>query len=182
MNVRQTPARYHPLSIALHWTMLVLFVAVYASMELRGFFAKGTAPREAMKNLHFMLGLLVFTLTWLRLALRALQPAPAILPTLPRWQAQASSLMHLALYALKIAMPLLGWLTLSAAGKPVPFFGLTLPALIGPDKALAGQFKEVHEAIATLGYFLIGGHAVAGLYHHYIQRDNTLVRMLPRRG
>ena len=47
--------------------------------------------------------------------------------------------MHLALYLLMIGMPLAGWLILSAAGKPIPFFGLELPALIGPNKELAGQ-------------------------------------------
>ena len=42
--------------------------------------------------------------------------------------------MHLALYALMIGLPLLGWLTLSAAGKPIPFFSLELPALIGATR------------------------------------------------
>ncbi|WP_370300565.1 cytochrome b/b6 domain-containing protein, partial [Rheinheimera baltica] len=31
----------------------------------------------------------------------------------------------------------------------------------------------------TLGYVLIGVHAVAALFHHYILRDTTLSRMLP---
>jgi len=35
--------------------------------------------------------------------------------------------------------------------------------------------------VGTTGYFLIGLHAVAALYHHYIKRDNTLTRMLPER-
>lgn len=182
MNLQTTPSRYHPLSIAMHWVMLILFVGVYASIELRVLFDKGTEPREAMKSLHFMLGLLVFGLTWLRLAARAMHPTPAVQPALPKWQAQAAAAAHLALYAIMIGMPLMGWLALSAAGKPVPFFGLTLPALIGPDKLLAGQIKEVHEVVGTAGYFLIGLHAVAALFHHYIQRDNTLRRMLPQRG
>ncbi|MNP75825.1 hypothetical protein D3C76_1729480 [compost metagenome] len=81
-----------------------------------------------------------------------------------------------------IGAPLAGWLILSAAGKPIPFFGLELPALIGPDKELAGQIKELHELAGTAGYWLIGLHAVAALFHHYVSRDNTLVRMLPGRG
>ena len=28
-----------------------------------------------------------------------------------------------------------------------------------------------------MGYFLIGAHAAAALFHHYIQGDNTLRRM-----
>jgi superoxide oxidase len=70
---------------------------------------------------------------------------------------------------------------LSASGKPIPFFGLELPALLGPDKALAGDIKEVHETVAVLGYWLIGLHAAAALFHHYVRRDDVLRRMLPQR-
>jgi cytochrome b561 len=33
-----------------------------------------------------------------------------------------------------------------------------------------------------VGYFLLGLHAAAALFHHYVLKDNTLVRMLPRKG
>jgi cytochrome b561 len=35
--------------------------------------------------------------------------------------------------------------------------------------------------LGSAGYWLIGLHAAAGLFHHYWVRDNTLVRMLPKR-
>jgi cytochrome b561 len=179
MNTENKTNRYHGASIALHWLMLVLFIGIYASIELRVLFEKGTPTREAMKSLHFMLGLLMFTLVWVRIALRFKYPAPAIQPPLSKAQDATAKLVHLGLYGLMIAMPLAGWLLLSAAGKPIPFFGLELPALIGPNKELADQIKEVHEFVGTAGYFLIGAHAAAALFHHYIQRDNTLLRMLP---
>ena len=177
MTLTKTSDRYHRFSIVLHWAMLILFVAVYASMELRELFDKGSAPREAMKSFHFMLGLLVLGLVWLRIALRLKYPAPPIQPEPSAMQEKAAKLVHLMLYAFMIGMPIAGWLVLSAAGKPIPFFGLELPALIGPNTELAGQIKEVHEAIATLGYVLIGAHAAAALYHHYFMRDNTMLRM-----
>jgi cytochrome b561 len=76
----------------------------------------------------------------------------------------------------------LGWLVLSAAGKPIPFFGLELPALIAPNEELAKELKELHETVGTLGYWLIGLHAVAALFHHYVLKDNTLLSMLPKRS
>jgi cytochrome b561 len=81
-----------------------------------------------------------------------------------------------------IGMPLAGWLILSAEGKPIPFFGLQLPALVSENKGLADTIKEIHETGGTIGYYLIGLHAAAGLFHHYVKRDNTLIRMLPRRS
>jgi cytochrome b561 len=130
-----------------------------------------------------MLGLGVLLLVALRLAIRLVAgAAPLIRPAPPLWQQRLAALMHLALYAFLVAMPLLGWLTLSASGKPIPFFGLQLPALVGTDKALAGSLKEIHETIGTIGYYLVGLHAAAALAHHYLKRDDTLLRMLPRRG
>lgn len=177
--MQQRVHKYPSLLIGLHWFMLLLLVAVYTTIELRGIFPKGTAERNAMKLWHFMLGLSVFALVLLRLVARMRGAAPAITPTPPKWQTGLAHAMHAALYLLMLAMPLLGWLILSAEGKPIPFFGLELPALIGANEELAKQIQEIHETIGTLGYLLIGAHALAGLYHHYIVRDNTLRRMSP---
>lgn len=182
MNWKNTSSRYGSLSIGIHWLILLLFIAVYASINLRELYPKGSDPREALKTWHFMLGMLVFVFVWLRLAARASGPTPLIQPAQPGWQELSAKLMHLALYIVMIGMPLSGWLLLSASGKPIPFFGLQLPALIGESKVLAAQIKEIHELAGTTGYYLIGLHAAAALYHHYIKRDNTLTRMLPGRN
>lgn len=181
MDFKNTTDRYGSLSIAMHWLMLLLLVAVYAAIEVREFYPKGSDPREALKQWHFMLGLSVFVLIWLRLALRLWGPTPRIRPAVGIWQHRAAVFMHVALYLFMVVMPLLGWVVLSAKGRVIPFFGLELPALIGPDKGLADQLEEIHGTIGTAGYYLIGLHAVAALFHHYILRDNTLRRMLPQR-
>ena len=111
-----------------------------------------------------MLGMMVFVLVWVRLVARQLAPSPRIEPATPAWQALLAKLVHMALYLLMIGLPLLGWLMLSAAGKPIPFFGLQLPALIGENKELAKQLKEIHEVAATAGYYLIGVRAAAALH------------------
>lgn len=171
--------RYGALTVGLHWLMLLLIAAVYACIELRELFPKGSVPREALKAWHFMLGLTIFALVGLRLVARFLTAAPAIQPAPSPLHRQLATLMHALLYGLMIGMTIMGWLLLSAAGQPIPFFGLTLPALVDQSKSLAGLVKEVHEVAGSAGYFLIGGHAAAALFHHYFQRDNTLRRMLP---
>lgn len=176
-----TAARYSTLSISLHWLMLLLLAAVYACIELRVLFERGSDAREAIKTWHFMLGLSVFVLVWVRLIARWIGGVPAITPPLPTWQHRLSGLMHLALYGLMIGMPIGGWLILSAEGKPVPFFGLTLPPLVPPNEALAEQVEDLHETVGVAGYWLIGLHALAGLFHHYVQKDDTLRRLLPGR-
>ena len=182
MHWNNTTERYGSLSIGMHWLMLLLLVGVYACIDLRGYFPKGSDLREGLKTWHFMLGLGVFALVLVRLAIRITGPAPIIQPEVPAWQRHFARLMHAALYVFMIVMPVLGWLTLSAEGKVIVFFGLQLPALVGSDKAFAESVQEIHETIGTIGYYLIGLHAAAALFHHYVVRDNTLLRMLPRRG
>ncbi len=178
MNTNPNSASYGRLSIGLHWLMVLLIAAVYATIELKGNFAKGSEPRELLKHWHFMLGLSVFALVWLRILARRLHPVPKALGG-GAWEQGLAKLMHLALYGLMIGMPLLGWLLLSAEGKPIPFFGMQLPALMGENHAWAERFEELHEALGQAGYGLIGLHAVAALGHHYVRRDGTLQRMLP---
>jgi len=177
-----TESRYSTVSIALHWLMLVLLAVVYACIEFRGIFPKGSGGRTLITEAHYMLGLTVFLLVWLRLFARSLGVAPKILPTPPGWQMLVSRLMHLALYVFMIAMPILGWLITSAKGNQVMFYGVDLPLLVHENKAFAKQLQGWHELGGTIGYWLIGLHAVASLYHHYVVRDNTLLRMMPKRG
>ena len=181
MRWKSTKNGYGWLPIGFHWLMLVLIAAVYASMEFKSIFPRASASRQMMATWHYMLGLSVFYLVWLRLLVRLQGVEPAIEPPLPKWQAVASKVAHWALYALMIGLPVLGWLTLSAKGLPVPFFGLELPALIEKNPDLAKLFKDIHETVATVGYVLIAGHAAAALFHHYVRRDITLRRMISGR-
>jgi superoxide oxidase len=172
--------QYAPLTIHLHWLMFALFVGVFASIELRVLFAKGTDIREAFKATHFMLGLLVLGLGLLRLVVRLRHRAPPIVPPPGVWQHRAAVVMHGVLYAWFLCMPVAGWLLLSAEGKPIPFFGMELMPLLGKDKATASTIKHWHETAGQAGYWLIGAHAAVALLHHFVKHDNVLVRMLPR--
>lgn len=170
----QTPTRpYSPVSIGLHWLMLALLVAVYAVILLREGYPRGSDIREAFKAWHFSLGLTVFALVWLRVVLRAVGHHRAA----GGWSDWIARAMHLALYAFMLVMPLLGWLTLSADGDPIRFFGVPLPALTAPNELLADRTKEIHETLGTVGYWLVGLHAAAALLHHYVFKDDTLKRM-----
>ncbi|AGK58343.1 cytochrome B561 [Hyphomicrobium denitrificans 1NES1] len=174
-----TRETYTPALIAIHWLTVLLIAAVFATIELREYFPKGSETRDQLKALHFMLGLTVWLFVLVRLVLRSREHTPQIVPPPSAWQMAAAHVMHALLYAVMIAMPVLGWLVLSGEGKPVPFFGLTLPPLIAENKDLAHQIEDVHVFIGDAFYYLIGLHALAALAHHYLTKDNTLTRMLP---
>jgi cytochrome b561 len=181
MSWKNTTERYGSLSIAMHWLVLALLIGVYACIELRGLAPRGSALRDVLKTWHFMLGLTVFAVVAIRLIVRLFTPSPTMPSALPAWQWHLAELMHAALYAFLIVMPVLGWITLSADGKTIPWFGLELPPLVAPDRDFSHAVEELHQTIGTVGYYLIGLHAAAALYHHYFVKDDTLLRMLPPR-
>lgn len=182
MPLKNTDRRYAGISIALHWLMFLIIALAYAAIELRGLWPKGTPMRDFMKTAHFTLGLSVLLLVVARIGLRlAAGPAPAITPAPPAWQHKAAAATHGLLYLFMIAMPIAGWIILSAEGKTISYLGATLPALVAQSKPLAKTVEGLHETVGDIGYFIIGLHALASLVHHYVFRDTTLARMLPGR-
>lgn len=174
------PTRYAISSIRLHWISALLMVAVFACIELREFYPKGSDTREAFKTWHFMLGLTLMMLTLVRLYVRGKHQTPPIVPKPSPATTIGAHLAHALLYLMMIGLPLLGWMTLSAAGKPIPFFGFELPALVAENKAFAKSLKGIHKTIGSAAYFVIALHTFAALFHHYYLKNNTLLRMLKK--
>lgn len=172
-------ARYTASLRRLHWLMAVMIALAYVAIEQRSLFERGTPERFAMVQSHFWLGIGIFVLVWVRLQQRLKHGAPRITPALPGWQNGISHLMHFALYAFFIVMPILGMMTAWTDGKEIliPFTDIALPALMAENKDLAHQLEELHHDIGEAFYWVIGFHIVAALYHHFIRKDDTLVRM-----
>lgn len=168
---------YAPVSVWLHWLMLILFIGSYCSIEFRVLFEKGTEARDLMKYSHFIFGLSILLLVGLRIVARIVTPKVER-ESYGKFQHYTSTAMFIGLYVLMIVQPLLGFATISAEGHNIAIFGVTLPALIGEDHQLAEQIEEIHELLGKTGYALIGLHALAALVHHYYLDDNTLKRML----
>lgn len=164
----------------LHWSIVVLMVAAYLLIEFRVVFDRGTAPRAAMVQGYFWVGIAILALMLPRLLLAIRKPAPPVSPPLPRWQAVPAKAAHVLLYAMLIVQPLLGIATAWADGKPilVPFTSIALPALLATDKELADQLEDIHKLVANGFYFVVGLHVLAALYHHFGRRDDTLRRMI----
>ena len=56
-----------------------------------------------------------------------------------------------------------------------------IPAYDPGNRALMHLIGDRHALFANAVLIVAGVHAAAALFHHYILRDATLVRMLPRR-
>lgn len=134
-------------------------------------------------QLHKSLGLLVLAFAILRLALRA-RRAAAPLEGLPPGGRRLARVGQGLLYALLLAVPLLGWLVAQTAPGPVPttlFLVIPVPHLLGPDPALHAWLRPAHLVAAWLLVALAAGHAALALRHHRAGLP-VLARMLSRRG
>ncbi|OZI74232.1 cytochrome b [Bordetella genomosp. 12] len=168
--------RYTRGAVALHWITAVLVALAYLAIEIRG--PKGDPSRPFWTGIHEWAGCLVLAAALVRIGWRARNEPPIdlneslLLSILAR-------LAHLALYIFILAQPLLGMLTLNLADRPVTLIGLDWSFRIAaPNPEWRPLVKESHELIGNLFYFVIGLHALAALWHHYIKRDDTLRRML----
>ncbi|MDP1912663.1 cytochrome b [Brevundimonas sp.] len=172
--------RYSTVSLILHWLIAALVVtqlmliALYLATE-------GQPSAREYLQLHKSTGLSILVLTLVRLGWRLANPAIALPSEMPRWQRLLARTSHVLFYILLIGLPLGGWAASSAAGRPIPWFGLfNWPLLPLPqDRELAGAIMEAHELAGLLMIALVVLHIVGALKHQFVDRDNVLHRMIP---
>jgi cytochrome b561 len=127
---------------------------------------------------HKTLGIAILALALIRLGVRARYGAPALPADLPEPMKLAAHLSHYGLYALMIAMPLLGWGMMSAGSYPVVLFGnIRLPPILPPSDSVHTLLWGAHYYLAFAFFALILMHIAAALFHALIRRDGVFESM-----
>lgn len=172
-------AGYSAAAKLFHWiTALAVLTTIPVALAM---VRVGQGPlQNQLYDLHRSLGVLVLVLMAARLLWRIYRPAPPLVPGLPDWQVAAASISHWTLYAVLLAMPVLGWAGTSAFGAPIMVFDLfEWPAMLDKDEQLANVLLGLHRWLGFALVGLLGLHVAAALHHHFIRGDETLRRMLP---
>jgi len=182
-RLTMTPSspRYTGTAIALHW---LLALAILGSFSVGLYMTELNMSPQRLKlyNWHKWAGIVILTLSAIRLLWRLTHRPPADVP-MPDWQRKSSHAVHIALYILFFAVPLAGWAYSSAAGFPIVVFGvIPLPDFVSPDKEFAEAIKPLHKILAYAMAALVLGHVAAALKHHFVDRDGLLNRMRPGRA
>jgi cytochrome b561 len=184
---QQSTSHYDTISRAFHWlTVIAIVIAFTLGPEHFGrTMREGIDPATISSVVwHESLGIFVFVLTLLRLLWVAVRPAAPQIPMAPPMQLMAK-LMHLALWALMLALPISALLALGAEGHPLTLLGgvrVEQIPLIG-NSALAelADWGDVHGLLGNAILWLAGLHAAAAIYHHVMLKDGVLLTMLPPR-
>ncbi len=164
----------------LHWSLFGLVVLMYALTFGEDIFPRGDPRADAAWKIHISFGILLAVLVAWRVAVRLANGAPPLPAEMKSPERLAAHAGHLLLYALLVALPILGFLLTWYRGDALSFFGLfAIPSPVTPDRAIARSIKGLH-SLYTNGILIVAGlHALAALWHHFIRRDAVLRRMLP---
>ena len=175
-NVIPTTGRYTRTAVALHW---LLAAAILGSLAVGTYMVDLPFSPQRLKlyNWHKWAGVTILLLSAARLLWRLFNRPPVDVP-MPNWQRAAAHGVHLGLYALFFAVPLVGWAYSSAAGFPIVLFGvLPLPDFVPKDAELAELIKPWHARLAWSLAALVLLHVAGALKHHFIDRDGLIGRM-----
>ncbi|HXP03505.1 MAG TPA: cytochrome b [Stellaceae bacterium] len=182
MNTHEVSlSSYDRVMRTVHWTTLALVAAAFAAVWAADPAVVGHYVGPVVQ-VHRSLGLTVAALTVFRLAWRWRVGIPDLPVDMPAVQKLAARTIEGLIYLLLLAQPLVGLLYTNAYGlRAKLFFLVEIPALIACDRPLGEQLGNIHSFLGYVLLTLIGLHAAAALFHHFVRRDEVLNTMMPPR-
>ena len=178
--ISQTHNRYGSMAQIFHWVtaILVLVAFIYGpgGSETRVY----SSARDADRQLHETLGLVIFGLVALRLLWRMIdrQPDP---PDIPRWMDTVSKAVQGLLYVLMFLLPISAVTGAWLEGHPLTLLGgVEISSLLAPAHDMGARIAKLHTWLGDAILWVAGVHAAAAIFHHVVLRDGVLVSMMPR--
>lgn len=179
--------RYSPVGIVFHWTMAALI-----TFQLGWGWYMGRLPvggdKLAAYQVHSDVGLLMLLLAGLRFLWRLIVPGPVNDADDLGWQTRFAVATHIVFYICFFGLPLSGWAMWSALGNGgdlavaglVPWPQMPFEAM---DRSLQWWIldiaEDLHLLLVVILLVLIPLHVGAALKHHFLDRHDVLIGMLP---
>jgi superoxide oxidase len=179
-SVRARRPPFDAVTMTLHWATVLLVLLMFTTAWLHGQAEVRQSEYTPMLIwMHRSLGTTLWLVTAFRLLWRLtgakLPPFPETMTPLHRIVVKSS---EYALYALLLTQPVTGLLTSLFNGHPFPLL-LWDVAPLPRDVPLRDALHTVHVIGARALGILALGHAAAGLFHHFVLRDDVLACMAP---
>jgi cytochrome b561 len=161
---RRSVRSYRAFAKVLHWLIAGLVMVQVAAGVIMKQLNEGAAA-DAFLSVHKIIGVLILTIVLVRLGYRAFgieRVAGA---------AYRHPFIHWMLYAIIVAVPLLGWAGVSAFGSRELFFGYSLPSIWPEGSGYADMLVAVHAYLAFALLALVALH-VGNALHDYMTRGD----------
>ncbi len=168
-------------TIAFHWMVGLLAIAILAL----GFYMTNTQS-YGLYTPHKSLGVLFLVIAVIRVLWRLFEGFPTPIHNKATNNQMLVKLVHFALLALTLLLPISGILMSYLGGYGVPFFDAellpkNLHPITGKPSAISEQWANIFGGFHGLGALALSAlvvlHAGAALKHHLIDKDMTLLRM-----
>lgn len=178
ISIKNSASRYGLASITLHWVMALTIIGMYPLglyIESLGYY---DAAYRVVPHWHKSIGMILMGLLVIRMLWCFISVSPRSLLQ-PRVQQLAIKVVHHSMYLLITVALISGYMISTADGRAIAVFNWfempALPALVEQQEDMAGV---IHYWSTTVLIILAGVHALAALKHHFINKDQTLLRML----
>ena len=181
--------RYGAVAMTLHWLLAAMILFMLGLGPFMTSLDEADPRTFPLFQLHKSIGLTILMLSLARLGWRLTNPVPALPSGMSVPERFAARAVHVLFYVLMIAIPLIGWATVSSAALAVPtmWFGLFewphIPFLADLPRAdkrvIEGPLAVTHAVLAFSMLALVVLHVAAALKHQFRDRDDVLKRMLP---
>lgn len=178
LSIKNSSNHYCLAAISLHWLMALIIIGMYPLglyIDSLGYY---DAAYKTVPHWHKSIGMMLLALLVVRLLWRLVSPQPKSIAQSAMLNL-ASKIAHVSIYVLIFVALVSGYMISTADGRAIAVFNWfeipALPAVIDEQEDVAGL---IHYWITTSLIILAGVHALAALKHHFINRDQTLLRML----
>lgn len=165
--------------MAFHWSVAVLIVVIGVPGLLHDSWPKQT--QAFWINLRAIIGLSVWVFVIARFWWRGRHKPPDLPPGAGAFSRRLSYPVHLLLYALIFVIPIVGIVTFVWHGRVFDFGLFKVNFGVRPNRAIFHPTEDVRGYLAYFLFTLVGIHALAALWHHFVRRDGILLRMWPAR-
>ena len=182
-----TVARYTGVAIALHWLIALLIISLLVVGKFMTSLDEADPLRFSLTQWHKSFGITILLLSVGRIIWRLSHKPPALPEQIRGWQKFASSVTHFLLYFLMLALPISGWVMVSASPlnistllfNIIPIPHLPLLDTLANKAEISDLFHEVHHISSGIMIALLLLHIGAALMHQFVHRDSVMERMAP---
>jgi len=179
MYWKNTTTRYGLVSRTLHWLMALMFLGLFVTGLYMTSLNYMHPWYKTLFDMHKSFGVLFLQLLLLRLFWHFYNPRPAFAASLKTWEKFIAGVTHSLLYGLLLLIPLSGYVISTANGDAIEVFGwYEIPAILSKNSERGDIAGVIHLALAIITMGLVILHSLAALKHHFLDKDETLLKML----
>jgi len=167
--------RYDGMIRFLHWTMAILIAAQFLKLGDRIDDGEHWIG-QTIVPWHISVGTLLLVLILVRVLWAVAQREQR-----PQHVGPTAVLVkggHFLLYACMVLMPIAGILLMLGGGYGLEVFGVELAPQTDVETGWMIALGSLHSPLAWLFVVLVLGHVAAALFHHFVQRDDTMKRIM----